>query len=484
MENYAGFVEHTDIEIGRVLDTLREIEEFDNTLIFYIVGDNGGAPSGGELGTTNFLKNHNAYPEKTIDKNFSEIQDIGTPTSSPFYNSAWGWAGNAPFQWHKHVASHFGGTRNPLVISWPDGITDEQRQNKQGLRSQFHHVIDIVPTILEVTGIEAPIKVNGIDQKPIEGVSMAYTFDNQERRSRRLTQYFEMEGNRAIYHKGWVAAVHHTEEKGANGFNLQDEKWELYYVDRDFSQAVDLADNPRYQRQLNYLKDLLWAEMGRYNALPLDTRLIRRDASFHPGYTTGSTHFEFYPGAIQLAEIDAPNVKNRSYSITVDLDLSSFEDANDVNGVLVAHGSFLGGYALYLQNGILKYTYKWFDEQQYTIESTELDLATTRLQFEFTYGEGSTCAGAGGIGKLSINGTEVSSGNIERTIPSTFGYDLFDIGVDLGAPVVQNETYKGFAHTPFAGLKKVTFELEDISLQKPGTLELKEKPPLTCQWKD
>jgi len=475
MENYAGFLEHTDHEIGRVLDTLREIDEFDNTLIFYIVGDNGGAPNGKTLGTTNLTKLHNGYQEESIDKNLSKIEDIGTRKSQPFYNTAWGWAGNAPFQWHKHVASHFGGTRNPLVISWPAKINPAEKP-----RSQFHHVIDIVPTILEVTGIEAPIKVNGIDQKPIEGVSMAYTFQKAKESGHRITQYFEVDGSRAIYHKGWVAAVHHT-KKEENSFDLQEEKWELYYVDRDFSQAVDLADNPQYQKQLNYLKDLLWAEMSRNNVLPLDDRGTS-NASFHPGYTTGRQEFELYLGAIRLAEIDAPDVKNRSYRITVDVDLSSFKEAKEVNGVLVAHGDFMGGYAFYLQKGILKYTYNWFDEQQYTIKSEKpVDPAkTTLIEFQFTYGKkGDICAGADGFGKLYINGKDVGDGSIERTIPSTFGYDIFDIGVDLGAPIIMDakSTYQDFAHTPFAGLEKVTFKLETPKLQKQ-----KGKVLQPCNW--
>jgi arylsulfatase A-like enzyme len=482
MENYAGFLEHTDHEIGRVIDAIRDIKEFDNTLIFYIVGDNGGAPNGKKLGTTNLTKVHNRYPEETIDNNLSKIKDIGTPASQPFYNTAWGWAGNAPFQWHKHVASHFGGTRNPLVISWPAKINPAKKP-----RSQFHHVIDIVPTILEVTGIEAPIKVNGIDQKPIEGVSMAYTFQKAKANesSARITQYFELDGSRAIYHKGWVAGVHHTKSTTPKTafkedfFNLQDEKWELYYTSRDFSQAIDLAENPKYQKQLNYLKDLLWAEMSRYNALPLDDR-SRGHHSIHPGYTTDRQKFEFYPGAIRLSEFDAPDVKNRSYTITVDVDLSSFKEAKEVNGVLVAHSDFMGGYALYLQKGILKYTYNWFDEQQYIITSNlPVDPAkTTRIEFKFTYGKkGHLCAGAGGSGTLYIDGTKVGSGPIERTIPHTFGIDIFDIGVDLGAPVVKDVTYQDFARSSFAGLKKVTFELDTSKLTK---LTI----PKPCQWDD
>lgn len=506
MENYAGFLEHTDYEIGRVFDALKEIDVFDNTLIFYVVGDNGGAMNGKKLGTMNVTKVHNGLSETTIDNNLSRIDDIGTPASLPFFNTGWGWAGNAPFQWYKHVASHFGGTRNPLVISWPAKINPTEK-----MRSQFHHVIDIVPTILEVTGIEAPIKVNGIDQKPIEGVSMAYTFKDPEpiegvntpktlkarikakEKSQRTTQYFELDGNRAIYHKGWVAGVHHT-EKNPNYFNLQDEKWELYYTDADFSQAVDLAEKPKLQKRLDYLKDLLWAEMSRYNVLPLDDRRTS-DASFHPGYTTDRQNFKFYPGAIRLPEFDAPDVKNRSYTITVEVDLSSFKENKEVNGVLVAHGGFMGGYALYLQNGKLKYRYNWFDEKQYTIESKKyiietkkkpvdpakkkpVDFAkTTQIQFVFTYGkEGELCGGAGGSGKLYIDGRDVGSDSIKRTMPLTFGYDSFDVGVDLGAPVVKEEElvekplilesdvpitpYQDFARSPFSGLKKVTFKLE------------------------
>jgi arylsulfatase len=494
MENYAGFIEHTDYEIGRVIQTIKEIKEFDNTLIFYIFGDNGGAPNGEKLGTTTMEKNVNAYPETTIDRNFKRIDDIGTPNSEPAYNLGWGWASNTPFQWYKGIASHFGGTRNPMVISWPAGLTKEQRQNNQGMRSQFHHVIDIVPTILEAAGIEAPIKVNGVDQKPFDGVSMAYTFDNHERKSRRLTQYFEMNGNRAIYHKGWVAAVHHHVDNDPKRFDLSDDKWELYYIDRDFSQAVDLAESPKLPNKLNYLKDIFWAEAGRYNVLPLDDRGTgsREGISSQFSYTYDRTQFELYPGAIRLSESDAPDVKNRSYTITVDVDFSSFfkdvkkkdpkkdakdaKDAKDLNGVLVAHGGLAAGYSLYLQNGRLKYTYNWFDVKRYTIEATEdVKIEDLRkpfeLQFKFTYDRKKNCAGADGTGKFYISRKDVThhhNNQIGRTVPGFFGLDAFDVGVDMGSLVVKEDSqsldsdvtpYQDFAHIPFAGLKKVTFEL-------------------------
>ncbi len=493
METYAGFIEHTDHEIGRVVDVIRDIKEFDNTLIFYIFGDNGGDYEGNKLGTLNWVKNSNGYPEKTIDRNLERIDDIGTPNSEPSYNAGWGWASNTPFQWYKTIASHFGGTRNAMVISWPEGITDEQRQNNRGLRSQFHHVIDVVPTILDVVGIEAPIKVNGVDQKPIEGVSMAYTFDNHEKRSRRITQYFELMGNRAIYHKGWIAGVRHLNNPDSNGkklakirhlknpdrFDLMDEKWELYYIDRDFSQAIDLADNPKFQRQLDYLKELFWAEAGRYNVLPLDDRGNRGSSSFHPGYTTGRTQFEFYPGVIRLPESDAPDVKNRSYRITAEVDLSEFDDAKEVNGVLVSQGGLAGGYSLYLQNGRLKYTYNWFDAERYTIEATEDvqvgDSKPVELQFRFTYDRNKNCAGADGYVKFYVSRKDVtdhSHKKIGRTVPSSFGLDAFDVGADLGSLVVKDDPlYQKFANIPFAGLKKVTFELDSQNSY-----------PDVCQW--
>jgi len=485
METYAGFIEHTDIEIGRVINTLKEIDEFDNTLIFYMVGDNGGAFSGNKLGTTTFVKNINGYPEKTIDESWDRIDDIGTQNSEADYNAGWGWASNAPFQWYKMIASHFGGTRNPMVISWPDGITDEQRKNNQGLRSQFHHVIDIVPTILKVVGIEAPIKVNGVDQKPIEGISMAYTFDNPKS-SRRITQYFEMIGSRAIYHNGWVAAVHHA-DNDPDRFDLENEKWELYYIAKDFSQAIDIAENPKYQRQLDYLKGLFWGEAGSHNVLPLieNYRSGLGELSPRSGYTYDRTNFELYPGAIRLPESDAPDVKNRSYSITVDVDLSSFEDAKEVNGVLVAHGGLAAGYSLYLQNGRLKYTYNWFDVERYTIEATtDVKVGSTlELQFYFSYDSSSKCSGAGGSGKFYISQKDVTDHNnnkIGRTVPSEFYLDTFDAGVDLGSPVVKDDegkdatNYQDFAHTPFAGLKKVTLELKPLT----------EEYTSVCQWDD
>jgi arylsulfatase A-like enzyme len=308
-----------------VIDSLKEVGQSDNTLVLWEIGDNGASMEGTLNGVFNEMTSLNGQTEDTAYV-LQHINELGGPKSYNHFPVGWAWAMNTPFQWGKQVASHFGGTRNPLVVSWPQRIKDVGT-----IRSQFHHVIDVVPTLLEAAGVPEPVEVNGVWQKPIEGVSMMYSFDDAKAKGQRETQYFEVFGNRALYHDGWIAAVRHGRlpwvTQGSADF--ADDKWELYNID-DYSEAKDLAaKNPD---KLRDLQDRFWGEAARYNVLPLDDRFIERaDPSLRPSLIEGKTHFVYYSGAHRIPESSSANIKNRSHIIT-----AYVEQPGD--GVLVAAG--------------------------------------------------------------------------------------------------------------------------------------------------
>jgi arylsulfatase len=284
-EVFAGFTAHTDAEVGRLIEAIAQLGELDNTLIIYIVGDNGASAEGGLTGSVNELKVFNGVPEDP-QQLLASLDDLGGPKTFNHFHAAWAWAMNTPFQWTKQIASHFGGTRDPLVIAWGDRIPD-----RGGLRSQFHHVIDIAPTILEVAGITSPTIVNGVEQQPVEGTSLAYTFTDAEANSRHTTQYFEMFGNRAIYDRGWVAAARHGRLpwEAVSRTTFDQDRWELYNITTDFSEANDLAaQNPS---QLKRLQALFVSEAKNHQVFPLDDRILNRfDVSSRPSLVAGRTH--------------------------------------------------------------------------------------------------------------------------------------------------------------------------------------------------
>ncbi|HEV8003069.1 MAG TPA: sulfatase-like hydrolase/transferase [Planctomycetaceae bacterium] len=316
-EVFAGYLAYTDSEIGRLIDAVAQLGELDNTIVVYIVGDNGASPEGGVPGTDNEGKRFNAIVD-TAAANRKVIDQLGGPMAYNNYPVGWAFAGNTPFKWTKQIASHFGGTRNPMVISWPSRIKD-----KGGLRTQFHHVVDLAPTLYEAIGIRPPAEVNGIAQKPLEGVSLVYTFDHPRAKGRHLTQYFEMLGSRALYHDGWVAAAFHGRIPWdvfplSGNVDVDDEPWELYNIDNDFSEATDLAkSNPK---QLRALQAMFWIEAGKYQVLPIDDRTAGRMLNNpQPQVAPGRTKATFYRGIV-LPEAVAPNTKNRSYAITAFVD--------------------------------------------------------------------------------------------------------------------------------------------------------------------
>jgi arylsulfatase A-like enzyme len=450
METFAAYTAQTDFHVGRVLDALEAVGQADNTLVFWEIGDNGSSMEGTLNGVFNEMVSLNGQRE---DPSYilAHLDEIGGPKSYNHFPVGWAWAMDTPFQWGKQIASHFGGTRNPLVISWPNRIKD-----KGGIRTQFHHAIDIVPTILEAAGVEQPSSVNGVTQKPIEGVSMVYSFDDAKAEERRRVQYFEMFGNRAVYSNGWVACVRHGRLpwENAGSYDFDNDKWELYRIDGDFSEANDMA--AREPRRLRDLQDLFWIEAAKYQVLPLDDRFIERaDPSLRPSLIAGRTDFTFFPGAIRIPESSSPNVKNRSHSITAHIDVPQ----KGGDGVLVAAGGIVAGYALYVRDGKPTYEYNWFSQQRYKVTSSEkLSAGPATIRVDFKYDGGGV--GKGGVVTLFLNDKKVGEGRVERTVLGRYSADeTFDVGMDTGSPV--SDSYA--SPNPYAGkLQKVQIHLEPM----------------------
>jgi arylsulfatase A-like enzyme len=448
MEVFAGFLAHTDHEVGRLIDAIDQIGELDNTIIFYIVGDNGASAEGGLAGSINELRVFNKVPESR-EQLLASLNDLGSPKTFNHYHAAWAWAGDTPFQWTKQIASHFGGTRNPLVIAWGNGIKD-----RGGIRNQFHHVIDITPTILEAAGITAPTEVNGVKQQKLEGTSLLYTFDNADAPSHHKTQYFEMFGNRAIYDEGWVAAARHPRLpwQGTINADFQQDPWELYNIEEDFSEANNLAAlNPK---KLEKLQKLFLSQARQYQVLPLDDRLAERfDVNTRPSPATGRTTFTYYPGVASIPEGSAPSLKNRSFRITANVEIPK----GGAEGVLLTQGGRFAGWSFFLKDSKPTYLYNFLNAERYTIQSPQkLSPGKSTIRFDFDYDGGGV--GAGGTGKLFINDQQVAEGRIEKTVPYRLALDeTFDVGRDTGTPVVA--TYQ----VPFAftgHLQKITLNLK------------------------
>jgi arylsulfatase len=468
MEAFAGYTAQTDHEVGRVIQAIEDMGQLDNTLIFWEIGDNGASMEGTLNGVFNEMSSLNGLPEDTAFA-VKHIDEIGGPTAYNHYPVGWAWAMNTPFQWGKQVASHLGGTRNPLVVSWPKRIKDAG-----GMRTQFHHCIDIVPTILDAAGIPEPTIVNGVTQKPIEGVSMVYSFTDAKAKSNRKTQYFEMFGNRAVYDNGWIATCRHGrlpwENLGSSDFDK--DEWQLYNLNDDFSEANDLAaKNPQ---KLKELQDLFWIEATKYNVLPLDDRFIERaDPAMRPSLIEGRTKFTYFPGVRRVPESSSPNVKNKSHTLTVDVEIPK----EGANGVLVAAGGNVGGYALFVKDGKPSYEYNYFTVERFKIASKDqLTPGKHTIRFEFKYDGGGV--GKGGTGTLFVDGKEVAKGRIEKTILGRFSADeTFDTGEDTGSPV--SDLYK--APFRFAGtIKKIEI---DLAPEKLGAADLEKLKKAHAQFR-
>ena len=434
MEVFAAYGAHLDYHVGRIIDYVKSLPDADNTLIIYIVGDNGSSAEGGLVGSVNELAIYNAVVE-TLDDVLPLEDELGGPRHFNHFPAMWAHAMNAPFQWTKQVASHFGGTRNPLIVSWPAKI-----KARGEIRSQFHHVCDIVPTIYEVVGIQPPATVDGIAQKPIEGVSMAYTFDDAAAKDRRRSQIFEMFVNRGMYLDGWIASARSFEPWDPNRteFNPHTSQWELYNIEEDFTQSKDLsAENPE---KLKELVDLWWAEAARKQILPLDWRGPERFSGAltgKPSLAANREKFVYNTRLVGLPEAAAPDLKNKSFSLTAEVTLKKGDE-----GMLFTQGGFTAGWGFMVQNGQLVFTCNYIGQKRYRIESTEpLPLGDVKLAARFEYAGDANEFGKGGKVTLTANGKTIGTGQIEKTAPFLYStVETQDIGMDLGSPV--DFTYK------------------------------------------
>lgn len=451
VEVFAAYGEQVDYDTGRLLDTVRAMPNADNTLILYIVGDNGASAEGHFDGTTNEESGFNGV-DQTWQQILPKIDELGT---KKFYNhmpSAWAWAMNAPFQWAKQTASHFGGTRNPLIVSWPARI------KTHGVRPQFHYITDIFPTILEATGIAMPQSVNGAAQKPLDGISMMYSFDDAATKGQRRTQVFEMVANRAIYHDGWVAAALAFKpwQSDRTGFDIDKVAWELYNIDKDFSESNNLA--AQEPERLKAMQDLWWAEAAKANILPLDWRGVERfsDAiTGRPNPAAGRSEFVYETRLARLPESASPDLKNKSFTLTAEVEIP----ADGADGVLFAQGGITAGWSFYVQDRKLVFAHNFIDMARYRVTSSEtIPTGKATLAATFTYGGKPDEFGKGGTVVLSANGKEIGRGDIAHTTPLRYSlYEGQDIGQDDGSPV--DDAYA--APFPFSGkLDRLTVDLK------------------------
>jgi arylsulfatase A-like enzyme len=433
MEIYAGFLEHTDHHVGRLVDALDDLGVLDNTLVFYIIGDNGASAEGTLNGTFNEMINFNgAAALETPEFMIERLDDFGGPDSYNHYAVGWAHAMDTPYQWTKQVASHWGGTRNGTIVHWPNGISA-----KGELRTQFAHVIDIAPTVLEAAGLPAPTIVNSVQQAPLHGVSMAYSFDDPAAEERHETQYFEMFGNRGIYHKGWTAVTKHLtpwilvgQEKPA----FDDDVWELYDTSKDWTQARDLsAEHPD---RLHELQRLWLIEATKYNVLPLDDRGIERaipELAGRPTLIKGSRQLLF-GGMGRLSENSVVNIKNKSHAVTAEIVVPD----GGAQGVIVAQGGSIGGWSLYAKDGRPRYAYNLLGIQRFSVDGDrEIPSGTHQVRVEFAYDGGGL--GKGGDVTLFIDGEKAGEGRVDATAAMIFSADdTCDVGKEGGALVTDD----------------------------------------------
>jgi arylsulfatase A-like enzyme len=456
MEAFAAYTAQTDYEVGRVLDALDETGITKDTLVLWEIGDNGASIEGTLNGAFNEFTALAGIPEDPAYL-IKHIDEIGGPNAYNHIPVGWAWAANTPFQWGKQVASHFGGTRNPLVISWPGHIVDPG-----GKRMQFHHVIDIAPTILEAAGIPQPTEVNGVKQKPIEGISMMYSFKDPNAAEQRHVQYFEMFGNRALYKDGWIAVCRHGRLPwlSAGSYDFNKDTWELYDISKDFSESNNVAaQNPDRLKELQ--ADFL-TEAKKYNVLPLDDRFIERsDPNLRPSLIAGRTHFVYYSGAAHIPESSAANTANTSFTITATIDVPK---TGDRDGVIVAKGGVAGGYTLFIKQGKPRFEYNWYTQERYKIASSaSVTPGKNVVKVDFKYDGGGIAKG--GLVTLYLNDKKVGEGRVEKTEPAgRFSADeTFDTGFDSASPV--SADYK--SPFPFSGtVNKVEIDVAPANLSQ------------------
>ena len=432
MEVYAGFLEHTDHHVGRLVDALDDLGVLEDTLVYYIVGDNGASAEGTTRGTFNeyFMLNGAAEME-TVEMMAGNIDAFGTPDAYNHYAVGWAHALDTPYQWTKQVASHWGGTRNGTVVHWPRGFAA-----KGEVRTQFHHVIDIAPTVLAVAGLPEPKIVHGVEQRPIEGVSMAYTFEDPSAAERRTTQYFEMFVNRGIYHEGWTAVTRHSTPWVMSPTlpSLDEDVWELYDTNTDWTQARDLA--AEMPEKLAELQELFLEEAHKYNVLPLDDRRVERldaETAGRPTLIKGTSQLLF-SGMGRLSESSLLNIKNKSHAVTAEIVVPE----GGASGVLIAQGGAFGGWSLYLHEGRPTYCYSFFGVRRFTVAAdAPVPAGRHQVRMEFAY-DGGGLAKGGGV-TLYVDGESVAEGRVEHTQPLIFSADeTADVGHETGTTVSED----------------------------------------------
>ena len=452
MEAFAGFMEHTDVEIGRLVDAIDELGALDNTLFIYIMGDNGSSGEGGLTGTYNELVHLNGiFDAETTESMLARADEWGGPNSFPHFSSAWAVATDSPFTWTKQMAADYGGTRNPMVMHWPKGI-----KAKGEIRSQWHHVNDVAATVLEATKLPQPKMVNGVEQRPLTGVSMLYAAHDANAKDRHTTQYFEIFANRAIYHDGWLArVVHRVPWENLPIRTLQEDIWELYNTEEDFSLTNDLAKkNPE---KLKEMKELFRKEAIANHVYPLDDRSYERfNAALagRPDLMGSRTSLTLAQGMSGILENTFINEKNRSKTITANVRLNG----ND-KGIILCQGGKFGGWALYMNDGKPAYTYNWFGLESYTVASTKAikkDNAEIKLLFDYDGGGN----GKGGQATIFVDGKKVAEGRIDKTQPAVYSADeTADVGKDE-ATQVADKVFKDVKDSEFTGyVNEVTISI-------------------------
>ena len=451
MEVYAGFAEYADHEIGRLVRALEEVGAMDNTVFIYIAGDNGASAEGGMNGTSNEMTFFNGVQESVADQ-LKVLDKWGDPHTYPHFAAGWAIAGDTPFAWTKQVGSDWGGSVDGMVVSWPKGI-----KAKGEIRSQWHHVIDVAPTIMELAHLPFPKSVDGTLQKPFEGVSFAYTLNDAKAKDRHTTQYFEIAGNRGMYQDGWFArTIHRAPWETQPRASLENDVWELYDTRSDYSLATNVAAaNPQ---KLKDLQALFLAEGVKYNVFPLDDRTLERldpVLAGRPDLMGARKSLTLYPGMTGMMENTFISVKNRSSTITADVEIPQ----GGANGVIVAQGGRFGGWSLYMKDGKPIYTYNWIGLEHYTVAGTEaLPAGKATIKVDFAYDGGGR--GKGGNALLSVNGKTVAEGRIAKTVPNTFSLDEgADVGEDDDTPV--SESYMPGIRSRFTGrIEKVTIDVK------------------------
>jgi arylsulfatase A-like enzyme len=453
MEVFAGFGEYTDTEVGRLVDAIQEMGQLDDTLIWYVVGDNGASAEGGANGAFNEMTYFNGVQESVEDV-LQHYDELGSASTYSHYAAGWAVAGDTPFAWTKQIASSYGGTRNGLVVHWPGGI-----KARNEVRSQWYHVIDVAPTVLAAANLPEPTMVDGVRQTPIAGVSMLQSFDDARAKDNHVTQYFEIFGNRGIYHEGWLAGtVHKAPWEAKPRATLENDVWELYDTRADFSLANDLA--AAEPAKLRQMQELFLAEAEKYRALPIDDRAIERlNAALvgRPDLMGGRTSLTVYDGMIGMSENVFINTKNRSHSITAEVTIPQ----GGADGVILSQAGRFGGWSLYLKAGRPTYTYNLLGMRRFSISGASAVAAgKATIRYEFAYDGGGL--GKGGVGTIFVNGEKVAEGRIDRTQPLAFSADEgADVGEDGETPVVEDygiaPPYKFTGH-----VLKVCVEVKDM----------------------